>query len=383
MILLAGAALAEPWSDIPVDAAMSCVRAHGGDAFLGDGRWEPWERAEKLGRVDACAGLVERPEAEREGWTPAAGVREDVRVAVGDAVPDGLDGDEEPGLSTTSLRLEGVAYAGPFFLDVEPELTLDAVPGVSPTARAAKLYGGVRWRGVSAGFGRRSRWLGPGRHSALLLSDNARPPWLGTVAVDGRLPGWFDHLGRLRFEAGAGWLDQPRTDVADPGLLLMDLRWLPVPGLEIGATRLSIFGGEGRPAVDVGQLLVPSEPHVYDDPDLSEPDQDELASIDLRVTLPVGKWLGLPIDAVEGWWQYGGEDVIARKLGPIPYPSLAGVGNLYGAAVRVKGFEATVEYTALLDDYFRWYIGHRVYHQGFTQLGRPLGQLAGADSETV
>jgi hypothetical protein len=215
-----------------------------------------------------------------------------------------------------------------------------------------------------------------------VLSTNADAPWMGTASVEGHLPRPLAAIGRFRVEAGAGVLDRPRDDVSMPGLLLMDLRWSPVPAIELGATRLSIFGGEGRPPVDVGQLLVPTEPHVYDDPDLSEPDQNELAALDLRLTLPLRKWWRLPVDHVELWWQYGGEDVIGRKAGPIPYPSLAGVGNLYGAEVAVAPIVVTVEYTRLMDDYFRWYVGHRVYHEGFTQDGRVLGHFGGPDSET-
>jgi hypothetical protein len=43
----------------------------------------------------------------------------------------------------------------------------------------------------------------------------------------------------------------------------------------------------------------------------------------------------------------------------------------------------TAEYAQLMDDYFRWYVGHRVYHEGFTQDGRALGAPAGGDSETA
>lgn len=168
-----------------------------------------------------------------------------------------------------------------------------------------------------------------------------------------------------------------------PGFLALDLRWLPWRCVEIGATRMTLFGGVDRPPVNLGQLLLPTEPHVYDDPDLSEADQDELAALDFRVTLPLHRWWGLPVDAVEGWWQYGGEDVVARNSGGIPYPSLAGVANIYGAAVTVGPVRAEIEYARLMDDYFRWYVGHRVYHEGFTQDGRPMGQYGGTDSENL
>jgi hypothetical protein len=216
------------------------------------------------------------------------------------------------------------------------------------------------------------------------MSNNAIAPWLGSVAGDGHLPGALAPLGRLRGELGLGLLGEPRNDVQNPGFLLVDLRWLPVPWIELGATRLALFGGEGRPAVNVGQLLVPTEPHVYDDPDLTLPDQDELVALDLRICLPIRRWApSLPVDHLEAYWQYGGEDVISRRVGALPYPSLAGVANLYGGELKSGSFSVNVEYSRLMDDTFRWYVGHRVYHDGFTQRGRPLGNYGGTDSEML
>ncbi|MFN7144518.1 MAG: capsule assembly Wzi family protein [Myxococcota bacterium] len=380
--LLALPAAAEPWLDPVATAAADCVRAGVVDAFVGDGRWAPDEARRKLGNA-LCDTRFEGPETLED--PPAWSLRPALRLSFGDLVPDNLRGDEEPGLLHGALSAEGALAWGPLTVRVEPEVTGGVLgdEGAVADARFATLWADARWRGLSVGFGLRDRWLGPGRHGALLLSDNARPPWLGTGVAEGRLPGVLDRVGRFRVEAGAGWLAAPRDDVTAPGVLLMDLRWLPVPWIELGATRLSIFGGVGRPPVDVGQLLLPTEPHVYDDPEQELPDQNELAALDLRLTIPLGRWTGLPVDYVEGWWQYGGEDVIARELGPIPYPSLAGVGNLYGGAVKIAPIVVTGEYTRLLDDYFRWYVGHRVYHDGFTQNGRVMGHFGGPDSETA
>ena len=80
-------------------------------------------------------------------------------------------------------------------------------------------------------------------------------------------------LGTFRAETSVGWLPMPRGDVAHPGILHMDYRWAPVPAFEMGASRLSLFGGEGRPPPKIGQLLIPTDPHVYDDPNQLEPDQ--------------------------------------------------------------------------------------------------------------
>ena len=122
-------------------------------------------------------------------------------------------------------------------------------------ARFRELWAGVNTGNVVAGFGLRDRWLGPGRHGGLMLTSNASPAPAGSFAWEGRA----GVVGTLRAEGGVGWLDGERRDVANPGWLYMDFRWVPVPQAEIGLSRVGIFGGEGRPTPPIGQLLVPTE----------------------------------------------------------------------------------------------------------------------------
>jgi len=179
---------------------------------------------------------------------------------------------------------------------------------------------------------------------------------------------------------GAGILDAERGDVERPGWLVMDLRWSPAQWVEVGATRIGIFGGQGRPMPEIGQLLLPTDPHVYGDPDQLQPDQDEMAALDVRVTVPLESWL--PVDSLTVWTQYGGEDVIARSIGPVPVPSLAGIANLWGAELRRGSWSLVTEWARVMDDTFRWYTGHRIYHDGFTQEGVSMGHPRGGDARS-
>lgn len=358
--------------------------------------------ADRAARDDAVDRILGAPiddplvVAMQGGATPLTGWGKGVwfllspklHLSVGDGVPDNNGGEEEPGGFTPALSAQGLILLGPVEVKATPWLRTGFVnssgQAVAGRIDVKDLWAGVRVGGLSVGFGREDRWLGPSRHGSLTLSDNAVPPWLGGVSGEGRLPWVLGKLGRFRGELDVGWLGEPRDDVANPGILVGDLRWLPVPQLELGLTRMTIFGGEERPPVDFGQLLVPTEPHVYDDPDLTLPDQDELAALDFRICLPLRHWVAsVPIDHVEGYWQYGGEDVIGREVGPIPYPSLAGVANIYGGEIASGSFTVNIEFSRLMDDTFRWYVGHRVYHDGFTQAGRPLGNFGGTDSETI
>lgn len=361
---------ADPWRDSELgdargaEAVRAEARARGSDVLLG------------RGRDDVLA--VEVLPGDAGSWAGAWAARAEGVALAGDGAPDLVSGDEEAGLAGGRIRALAVGRYGPLAAWIAPEGGIDLGPGVEGSARL-RGWAGLDARGYTLGFGKRDRWIGPARHGALLRSDNAEPPWMGEAAVEGRLPGALDVLGRFRAEAGLGWLDAPRADVTAPGLLEAHLRWSAHPSVEIGLNRLSIFGGEGRPAPDLGQLLIPSEPHVYGDPDRLLPDQDELASFDLRLTAPVATWLGGPVRYVEGWWEYGSEDLVEHAIG---LPRFAGVANTIGGEARAWALTATLERTVLMDDTFRWYVGHRVYHDGFTQHGRVMGAPGGTDSAT-
>ncbi|MCB9777316.1 MAG: hypothetical protein H6742_01965 [Alphaproteobacteria bacterium] len=402
--LVSGPAAAVPMDDLPARLVERSCRVESLPCVLGA---TDHGRLRQAGRIqlDHDHGLAsERVQAAVRFLVPDLVAAQDPRIwwgdnwgveplgglSVGDLAPRYRAGDTEPGMFSARAGAQGRMYPGPFELLLSPEARLDVAP-TTGSAALREAWAGVHVDGLVVGFGLRDRHQGPGRFGSLLLSDAARPAPLGTVAWTSSGGG---RLGRVHLEVGAGWLTGERSDVQRPGWILMDARWLvlsgidAMPGLEVGVGRVGIFGGVGRPAPPLSQLLLPTRPHVYDDPDRVEPDQDEMAAVDVRLTLPIGRWAGIRasdgrvdgLDYVELWVQHGGEDVIARELGPIPYPSLAGVGNLFGAEVAAGPLVLTVEHARLLDDYFRWYTGHRVYHEGYTQDGIVMGHGMGGDA---
>jgi hypothetical protein len=314
----------------------------------------------------------------RAWWDPVVVLRASARVAGGDGPTQGLLGDAEAGL--ISPRLGADLHLGTPWLEAHGQVQAWVdVLGEQPVDIEMPLleYGaGLRRGRHRLGFHQEARGLGPGRHGSLMLWDDARPFPAGV----GTFHPSTERLGELRAEAGAGWLQRPRQDVQDPGVLWMDLRWAPLPYVELGASRVGLFGGEGRPLPSLGQLVLPTDPHVYDDPDKEEPDQDEIAAIDLRLLAPLPP--GAPLDYLEIYWQYGGDDMVMRSIGPVPTPSLAGVANLLGGEVAADAWVLGLEWAQLQDDTFRWYETHRVYHQGFQQDGRWLGHPNGGDQTT-
>ena len=93
------------------------------------------------------------------------------------------------------------------------------------------------------------RWWGPGWHSSLILSTNARP--LPSVALQ-RLESsafetpWLSWFGTWQFNAFAGQLESERH-IPDPYLIGMRFSFKPAAQWEIGLSRSMQWGGEGRP----------------------------------------------------------------------------------------------------------------------------------------
>jgi len=390
LLWLIGTAFATSTADDSLDPALSVVdrlaRSTGADVLYGARTASAVGLAQRWSRVVSESPEVDGvllPELHHEDWTLA--LRPMGRLVAGDLVPSRQLGDRELGMLGVRARMDTRAYWRSVEVMAAPELRVDEFDAMVALPLGWAGIHTTHWR---AGFGVEERWIGPGRHGGLMLSDHARPAPLGSVAHEGRLG---DRWGRVRAEAGVGWLDAARSDVNNPGWLLMDVRWAPHPMVEIGGTRMSLFAGSGRPAPKLGQLILPTDPHVEGDPDGLLPDQDEIAAVDVRLTLPVGPWLhgprsnagqGFALDYVEVWLQYGGEDVIARSIGPLPVPSLAGIANLWGGEVGLGALTANIEWARVMDDRFRWYTGHRIYHEGFVQSGQTMGHPNGGDSRT-
>jgi len=376
--LVVGMSWAEPASDPSLMLAERWVRANDRAVFLGVPDRSAMVVASWLSGLDdgVLFSLYER-ELASGGTTVDVDVVPVFALSFGEMTPNYLGGDLEIGLGSARVMADVSAYWRKLEMRVTPRAGIDVHPD-DLAADIPEVW--VGWRGMHGGVGTgvQQRFVGPGRQTSLTLSDNARPAPL--------INGWFssgelgDLRSRFRAEAGVGWFNVPRSDVVDPKWLLMDFRWLVVPQFEVGLSRVGIFGGDGRPQAPIGQLIIPTQPHVYNDPDQLEPDQDEMAAIDVRLSLPLGRWTSRPEDHVSGWWQHAGEDVIGREILSIPVPALAGVANMYGVELGLGQWLVQMEVTEVMDDYFRWYTGHRIYHDGFTQGGRSMGYAPGGDA---
>ena len=149
-------------------------------------------------------------------------------------------------------------------LRVAPELQLDGGCEEDPVCGGAPLREalvGLHMGGFALDFGIQDREAGPGARGNVVLGRDMAPWPAGTARYE-RASRW----GLWAVETGVGVLPGEREDVALPGLMHMDFRWSPHPLWEMGLTRATMFGGEGRPLPTLWDLLIPSQPHVKIEP---------------------------------------------------------------------------------------------------------------------
>lgn len=221
-------------------------------------------------------------------------------------------------------------------------------------------------------IGRDSLWWGPGRHGALLVSNNAFPFDLihvGTVSPVS-LPGFLARLGRFEVEGILTRLEENR-DFSNVRLLGLRLVYRPREEITLGLTRMTMFGGEGRPdltLIDFGRLY-------FSDPNRSGKfEVNELGGVDLRLLLPIGGIL--PGHALELYGEYGGEDEAGFR--PSKPALLVGIEWVY------EGRRVIVEYANnhVSGSPDVWY-HHSLYTSGYTYRGNIIGHPMGSDAKDL
>lgn len=225
---------------------------------------------------------------------------------------------------------------------------------------------------VALKIGRDSLWWGPGRHGALLVSNNAFPFDLIHVgsAAPFSLPGFLARLGRFEVESFLTRLEENR-DFSNVRLLGLRLVYHPREEIIIGVSRITMFGGEGRPdlsPVDFGRLY-------FSDPNRSgKYEVNELGGVDVRLLLPIGEIL--PGQALELYGEYGGEDEAGFR--PSKPALLMGLEWLY------EGRRVLIEYATNHVSGFPdvWY-NHSIYTSGYTYRGNIIGHHMGSDAKDL
>lgn len=266
-------------------------------------------------------------------------------------------------------RLENL---GPLSLFLEPELrsTDEGEQGI-----LKKGYGvlGFSWIDVVVGWD--SKWWGPGRHGAILLSNNAEP--LTMLKVTGPrpqvLPWIFRYLGPFQYDLFVSRLEKDRSDFSEPYLWGMRFNFKPHPGLELGVERTGLLGGRGRPtnAATWYNSIVGAQEHSVENPG------DQRVGYDVTLTLP------FDVQPVQLYWQQAGEENWPRDFQhTYRYASLCGIylPRIFGLAP----VELRAEYARnhVRNTPYAWYV-HGIYTAGYTYRGMIMGHHMGTASRDL
>lgn len=302
--------------------------------------------------------------------------RYDFRLRVG--LEHSGDGRVPPNAQGWPVAEEGGIRAGGFFRASPANwLSLQARGDIllefsgDDTGRVEETSIRLGWPQATLEAGRFSLWWGPGRHGSLLFTTNAEP--LNGVRVRNPRPiplgGWFRFLGLFQYDFFVSRLNDDDRPVPDPLLSGLRLAIKPTTWLELGASRVMQFGGEGRSEslstfFDVfrGKSEVPG----------STPEGNSLASLDGKIRIPFrAQPLVVYVEA-------GGEDQSGSgwpsrwaAMGGIFLPS---IGNFKKADFRIEYADIITSRRPV------WYL-----HPGYPHRyrGRILGHHMGTDARDL
>ncbi len=257
----------------------------------------------------------------------------------------------------TYLSFETEATAGPLSVYLEPLFYADGGTHGRLQTGHLTLSGG----NLDLQLGKRSLWWGQGHHGGLFLTNNAEP--LPMVRLTNPsptiLPSIFERLGPFRFDTFLSLLEEER-DVPKPYLFGLRFDFKPHPALEVGLTRMTMMGGEGRPGITPSRFVeIMVGDNLVGDKELS----NSIAGVDTRLTLPFG----------QVYAEWGGEDE-AHAL-PTHHAYLGGVYLPLRKVISGLRFEyADLSHES--DSSPDWYF-HKTYTSGYTYMGRLLGHHVG------
>jgi hypothetical protein len=230
----------------------------------------------------------------------------------------------------------------------------------------ASIEAGYKYFSVQAG--KISTWYGPGRNGALILTNNAAP-YPGVRLRNPEpipLTGWFSFLGNVQYDFFAARMEKT-PQFSHHTFVGMRLAARPKPWLEVGASRILHYGGEGR-SNGLSEFLTD-----FKGKNNPADRSNTLAGYDITVTLP------FRYQPVQAYWDRAGEGD-NRLLGTgLPWPSQW--GNLIGLYFPKILGESRLDLRAEYADNFSgiaktagWY-NHGAYPHQYRRdvLGHPMG----------
>lgn len=235
----------------------------------------------------------------------------------------------------------------------------------------AGSYAAVKIFNQWLSFGEIPQWWGPGYDGSLIRSDAARPITGFLLQRADQSPfetPWLSWIGRWQYQITAGQLAQ-YTAVPHTKLFGGRLTAMPTDFLELGASRVLQWGGDGRPNSfgSFWDAIIGNDNtgDQYDDPG------NQLGGFDFRLKLQ--PMLGMPTSL---YGQMIGEDEAGYL--PSKYAYLLGLEGHPEWGSRTINW-----YIEAADTTNRSMYRHFIYQDGYYQQGFPLGHAAGGQAEVL
>ena len=217
-------------------------------------------------------------------------------------------------------------------------------------------------------------YWGPGHDGSLIRGDASRPVYgiIAQRAVQNAFETkWLSWIGPWQYQAFAGQLDDYK---AIPGAKLLSLRLTvqPLSYLELGASRILQWGGEGRPeSLDSLWNAIKGN----DNFDSANDDKsNQIAGLDFRLNMQ--PLLQIPVGI---YGQYVGED----EAGFLPAKKMYLAGTDFSSTYKNMPYQLYAEWadTRTNGQVDGVSYNHYVYTDGYYQHGFPLGHAVGGDGQ--
>jgi len=251
---------------------------------------------------------------------------------------------------------------------INPEFRYSASGQGDAEVEIVEGYASLTLWNIEITAGRQALWWGPGQHGTLLLTDNARPFDLIKITNPRPvlLPSVLRYMGPVRLTAFITRLEKDR-DVSRPYLAGIRLDLKPYPYIEIGVSRVAMFGGGDR---EVTAWTLWDAFTARNENSVGEPG-NQLASMDLKLIVP---WQVQPFVL---YAEVGGED----EAGNLPSRGAYMAGLYLPRLLGYEAFSARFEYADnRVAGYPHVWYRHHIYTTGYTFKGRVIGHHMGTDA---
>lgn len=224
-------------------------------------------------------------------------------------------------------------------------------------------------------------WWGPGNDGSLIRGDASKPVVGLTMQRDTQtaptLP-YLNWIGPWQYQLFLGQLDDYNA-IPDTKLIGTRLTASPTPWLDLGASRMIMWGGDGR-SESFSSFIDALTGKNDNTGDPNTDPTNSLAGFDARVNL--APLTNLPVGI---YGQYTGED----EAGGLPSKNMYLAGIDFASSINTDSMGSMPYqlYTEWADtrtggDVKGISYNHYIYTDGYYQYGYPLGHALGGDAES-